>query len=365
MKKVEMNINWRRHIVLACSISVLISLVISYFTFRNSELSLGELLINYRFLKNTFLSFVLSMLIYAANVLTSAWVCRVMDKRDAKNEIAMSKITRNAVFFVNGIMTSIVSYYLFLALLLNLFYSLSFKAFFLGQHLSFGNFLGALLLSTFILLIVFTFAYHDELRLLELKNREMEIELQKSQIEGMKEQLSPHFLFNNMNVLISTIQEDPVKAEQFARSFSKIYRYVLEKLDYPLCNLSDEVSFIRDYVYLLNVRYDNAIAFSISEEVMKYDDVEVPTLSLQLLIENIVKHNVIPSEGSIRVELRIEEGGLVLWNEKYAKPKEVYSSGLGLQNLSKRNKLMLKQDIEISDLEDSFSVRIPLVRIES
>lgn len=359
-----MIINWQRHIVLACSVGLLISLAISYYAFQGSEMAFGEMLVNNRFLKNTFFSFILSLLIYATNVLTSSCICVVMDKRDSKRKVLLSKTLRNIVFFINGLITSILSYYIFLGILLHLFYDSSFTQFFNGSHLRFGNFLGVVLLSIFVLLVVFVFAYHDQLRLLELKNKEMEIALQKSQIESMKEQLSPHFLFNNMNVLISTIQEDPVKAEQFARSFSKIYRYVLEKLDDTACALSDELKFIADYVYLLNVRYDNAIDFKIEEEVVKYGEVLLPTLSLQILIENVVKHNTIPSEGKIKVLLKIEEEGLVLWNERCVKPKQVDSAGVGLQNLSTRCKLLFKEDIQIRDLENSFSVRIPLFRKE-
>ncbi|MCC9041717.1 histidine kinase [Myroides sp. M-43] len=360
-----MVINWRRHILLATSFGIILSLTISYFSFQDKGMSFFELFGNTRFQKATFFSFVLSVLIYLANFVTSSFVSWGIERHEKKINGLLSKKASNIAFFINGMVTSVVSYYLFLAIMLNLFYDLSFTDFYNGDHMRFGNFLAIVLISVFILLVVFVFAYNDQMRLLELKNKEIEIALQKSQIASMKEQLSPHFLFNNMNVLISTIQEDPVKAEQFARSFSKIYRYVLEKLDYTSCALSDELKFIADYVYLLNVRYDDAIDFSIDDKVFKYGDVEVPTLSLQILIENVVKHNTIPSEGKIRVELRIGENGLVLCNEKCAKPKQVDSTGLGLQNLSKRSMLLFKQDIVIKDLEDSFSVRIPLVRKDS
>lgn len=358
-----MVVNWRRHIVFALSFGVLLSLAISYFSFQDKG-SFVELLSNTKFKKAAFFSFVLSVLIYLANFATSTLVGYCITRREKKINAQLSKKVKNIAFFINGMVTSVLSYYLFLAVMLNLFYGLSYADFYKGDHIRFGNFLAIVLISVFVLLIVFVFAYNDQMRLLELKNKEIEIALQKSQIASMKEQLSPHFLFNNMNVLISTIQEDPVKAEQFARSFSKIYRYVLEKLDYTSCALSDELKFIADYVYLLNVRYDDAIDFRIDDEVLKYGDVEVPTLSLQILIENVVKHNTIPSEGKIRVELKIGEEGLVLWNEKCTKPKQVDSSGVGLQNLSRRSQFLFQRDIVITDLEDSFSVGIPMPYIK-
>ncbi|MEC4113733.1 sensor histidine kinase [Myroides pelagicus] len=355
-----MIINWNRHLVLSTGISILTSMAISYYYFQNSGLSFLELWGDTRFLKNYSVSFLLCVLIYWINVATSSFAALMMNKREVNKGVSMPKVMREIVFFINGIITSLVSYYLLLAILLYMFYEVSFEDFFKGSHMNFGNFIAIVLLSVFILLIVFVFAYYDEMRLLMLKNKEMEIALQKSQIESMKEQLSPHFLFNNLNVLISTIQEDPVKAELFARSFSKIYRYVLEKMDNAFCSLEDELSFIKDYVYLLNVRYDNAIDFEIEEEVQQYVGAIVPTLSLQVLIENVVKHNSIPSDGKINVRLKIMYGKVELWNEKRTKPKQEYSSGLGLQNLSKRCLLLYGEDIVVENFEDSFSVRIPL-----
>ncbi|WP_410878946.1 sensor histidine kinase [Myroides sp. DW712] len=359
-----MIVNWYRHLVLAVSLGILISLAISYYSFYDSALSLGEILVNPQFVKNTFFSFVLSLLIYASNVLMSLVVSGALNKRERKTGVVLSQRLRNTLYFFSGIITSIVTYYLFLGLLLQLFFNLPFADFWQGNHFRLGNFLGVVLVSVFILLLVFAFAYHDQLRILELKNKEMEITLQKNQIERMKEQLSPHFLFNNLNVLISTIQEDAVKAEQFARSFSKIYRYVLERLDATSSTLADELKFSQDYVYLLNVRYDNAINFHLAEEVYEYSNVLIPTLSLQLLLENVVKHNSIPSEGKISIALCIVDGGLKVWNEKYTKPKQEYTSELGLKNLSSRCQVLMQQEIRIEETAREFSVIIPLPQNE-
>lgn len=355
-----MIVNWYRHLVLAVSLGILISLAISYYSFYGSELPWSEILVNPQFLKNTFFSFVLSLLIYASNVLMSLLVSVGLTRREKKTGIVFNQRLRNTLYFLTGIVTSVITYYVFLGLLLQLFYAIPFMDYLQGSHMRLGNFLGVVLVSVFILLVVFTFAYHDQLRMLELKNKEMEIMLQKNQIARMKEQLSPHFLFNNLNVLISTIQEAPVKAEQFARSFSKIYRYVLERLDATSSTLADELKFSQDYIYLLNVRYDNAIDFHLAEDVYAYSNVLIPTLSLQLLLENVVKHNSIPSEGKIRIALCLADGGLRVWNEKYTKPKLEYTSGLGLKNLSSRCQLLMQQEIRIEETAGEFSVIIPL-----
>lgn len=355
-----MCVNWYRHITLAVSFGVVSSMSTSYYYFNKARHVTDFSYVDYLFSKNALLSFLITLLIYGANVATTLLLNFMLNKRDQKAKIPLRRNLRNIVFFANGLLVSIFSYYFFLSVLLWAFYDVSFSSFYSGRNLHLADLLGVVLISFFIILIVFVFSYNDQVRLLELKNKEMEIALQKTQIAHMKEQLSPHFLFNNLNVLISTIQEDSAKAEQFARSFSKIYRYVLERLDDTSCALADELLFIKDYVYLLNVRYDNAIDFHIDKEVMQNSEVQVPTLSLQLLIENVVKHNTIPSEGKLRIELKMEGDYLVLWNEKSGKPNQVYSSGVGLQNLSKRCQLLVKKEIEIQDVTDGFSVKIPL-----
>lgn len=355
-----MKINWYRHLALAINFGVMSSLSTSYYYFNKGKHLTQASFSDYIFSKNALLSFLITMCIYGTNVATSLLLSFYLDKREQKTQVPLSRKVRNILFFSNGLVVSIVSYYFFLSVLLWFFYKVPFQSFYAGENLHFSDFLGVVLISFFIIMIVFVFSYHDQLRVLEIKNKEMEIALQKSQIAHMKEQLSPHFLFNNLNVLISTIQEDPVKAEQFARSFSKIYRYVLERLDYASCALEEEVAFIQDYVYLLNVRYDQAVDFKISDEVAQWGATQIPTLSLQLLIENVIKHNAIPSEGKIAVTLSVVDGNLVMSNEKYAKPKSEDSTGLGLQNLSNRCQLLFHKKVEIEEIANHFTVRIPL-----
>ncbi|MGG5505486.1 MULTISPECIES: sensor histidine kinase [unclassified Myroides] len=355
-----MKINWYRHLVLVVVFGVITSLSTSYYYYTKTKDITEASFSDYLFSKNAMLSFVITLCIYGTNVLSSFLLGLLLDRKERENQTPLNRRVKNSLFFINGLIVSIVSYYFFLSVLLWGMYHVPFRSFYARENLHFSDFLGVLLVSFFIILIVFVFSYSDQLRILEIKNKEMEIELQKGQIAHLKEQLSPHFLFNNLNVLISTIQEDSVKAEQFARSFSKIYRYVLERLDSASCTLEEEVAFIQDYIYLLNVRYDQAIDFQLSDEVAQWGGVQIPTLSLQLLIENVIKHNAIPSQGKILVTLSVVDGNLVMSNEKYAKPKPEDSTGLGLLNLSNRCQLLFHKKVEIEDEAHHFTVRIPL-----
>lgn len=355
-------INWKRHVVLSLNFAVISSMSASYYYFSKTKDLTQAPYWEYLFSKNAMLSFLITLCIYGANIGTSLALDAILNKREQKTKVLWSRKVRNFLFLTNGFIVSILSYYFFLSIFLKLFFQVPFQSFYSSENLHLSDLLGVVLVSFLIIMIVFVFSYNDRLRVLELKNKEIEIALQKSQIAHMKEQLSPHFLFNNLNVLISTIQEDPEKAEQFARSFSKIYRYVLARLDESSCVLSDELAFIQDYVYLLNVRYDQAIDFEIAAEVNQWGEVEVPTLSLQLLIENVIKHNTIPSQGKINVRLSIENERLVMRNQKFTKPKQEYNSGLGLQNLSKRCQWLYQKEIVIDDSADSFSVHIPLFK---
>ncbi|MHC5310099.1 sensor histidine kinase [Myroides sp. LJL116] len=352
-----MPINWYRHVFLAITFGIITSLLVSCLFYSSQVESIIQLVEIKGFWRDLFYSFFLFLCIYATNLVASTLVSKCIRVREHKIKQTLNRKWRSTLFFSTGLIVSVVSYYLFRFLFLKYFYKVPIEGFSIGLE----NILVITLVSFFILLVVFNFYYADQLKALELKNKENEIALQQSYIESMKKQLSPHFLFNNLNVLISTIQEDPVKAEQFARAFSKIYRYVLLKIDQNDCLVKDELIFLQDYIYLLNVRYDNAIDFVITPEVKAIAQHKIVTLALQLLIENVVKHNAIPTNGKIKVVLDVKQDYIVLSNEKLPKPKAIDSQGFGLANLAKRSFLLSQKDILIEDTLDTFSVSVPVL----
>ena len=176
-----------------------------------------------------------------------------------------------------------------------------------------------------------------------------------AQFDALKNQLDPHFLFNSLNVLTSLIDEDPRQAQRFTTSLSKVYRYVLEQKSKELVPVDEEFAFARTYVELLKMRFEDSLTFDIPEKAVNPEGLIVP-LSLQLLLENAVKHNVVTPSRPLRITVREEDGFLVVANNLQEKQVVKKSSGVGLQNIQQRYALLTERRLRISRSETEFRV---------
>ena len=181
-----------------------------------------------------------------------------------------------------------------------------------------------------------------------------------AQFDALKNQLDPHFLFNSLNVLTSLIDEDPQQAQRFTTSLSKVYRYVLEQKNKELVPVDEEFAFARTYVELLKMRFEDSITFDIPEQAANPEGRIVP-LSLQLLLENAVKHNVVTPSRPLRITVREEDGFLVVSNNLQEKQVVRKSSGVGLQNIQQRYALLTERRLRITKSEAEFCVAVPVL----
>ena len=181
-----------------------------------------------------------------------------------------------------------------------------------------------------------------------------------AQFDALKNQLDPHFLFNSLNVLTSLIDEDPQQAQRFTTSLSKVYRYVLEQKNKELVSVDEEFAFARTYVELLKMRFEDSITFDIPEQAANPEGRIVP-LSLQLLLENAVKHNVVTPSRPLRITVREEDGFLVVSNNLQEKQVVRKSSGVGLQNIQQRYALLTERRLRITKSEAEFCVAVPVL----
>lgn len=175
---------------------------------------------------------------------------------------------------------------------------------------------------------------------------------------ALQNQLNPHFLFNSLNTLIAEIEYNPRNAISFTKNLSSVYRYVLQCQDKPLVTLGEELEFMKAWLFLHEVRLGNCIRLNCE---ISGEDTErtLPPLTLQLLIENVIKHNSISLGKPMEIHICTEKGFLVVTNLLHPK-KSQESSGIGLQNLSNRCKLMIGKDIQVITESESFSVKVPL-----
>lgn len=195
----------------------------------------------------------------------------------------------------------------------------------------------------------------------EIENEKLKTESIQSRYQGLMNQVNPHFLFNSLNSLSYLIRgNEQEKALTFIDELSSIFRYVLQKRSDELVTLEDEIQFTEAYRYLLSIRFENKLFFEI-----KIDDNDrqrlLPFLTLQPLIENAVKHNVISAKQPLAIFIYTDEGDLVVSNPISEKLPDGESTGIGLSNLSSRIKLLTGKQIMIVRTESTFLVRIPLV----
>lgn len=180
------------------------------------------------------------------------------------------------------------------------------------------------------------------------------------QFEALKSQLSPHYLFNSMNTISSLIYRDPQVAENFIRNLAETFNYVLNTKDIKLVSLSQEIDALKDFNYLLSVRYANALEIKIDlvDSIMQ---TEIPPLSLQLLVENAVKHNVVSDEEPLKINIRNDENSIIILNNKTTKPSKNSSHKVGLDNIRKRYTFFTTTEIEVTD-KDYFEVKLPILK---
>ncbi len=198
-----------------------------------------------------------------------------------------------------------------------------------------------------------------------LKSEKVAEELKKenlqTQLDSLKQQVNPHFLFNSLNTLSYLIDEDPERAEMFLDELCKVYRYLLQANEHELTDLTTELQFICSYFHLLETRYGDSLRLHVCIEP-PYETYRLPSLTLQLLVENAVKHNVIDKVQPLIVRISTKAGGeLTVSNNLQRKPQPLISTRVGLRNIATKFRLMGQGDIRIEETADQFAVVVPLI----
>ncbi|MFS2808518.1 TolC family protein [Parabacteroides distasonis] len=193
------------------------------------------------------------------------------------------------------------------------------------------------------------------------EKQRLEAESIQAKYTALQSQLNPHFLFNSLNTLIAEIEYDPSTAVKFTQHLSEVYRYVLRQQQCQIVSLKEELDFLDSYIFLHQVRLGDCLSLErdLPDNVI---DHQLPPLTLQLLAENVVKHNYIDDFNPMTIRLYTEKNGRYLCVSNTLRPKKVSNaSGKGLKNLSERYQLLCKQDIQIRKNDHQFTVSIPLI----
>ncbi|WP_392347274.1 2TM domain-containing protein [uncultured Polaribacter sp.] len=194
----------------------------------------------------------------------------------------------------------------------------------------------------------------------ESTKQEIVAKTETAKFESLKNQLDPHFLFNSLNVLTSLIGENPSQAERFTTKLSKVYRYVLEQRNKDLVPIEEELKFAKTYMELLGMRFEEAVQFNIPDNISN-NELKIVPLSLQLLLENAVKHNVVSTSKPLTINIYEEGSYLMITNN--VNPKEAIgkSTKIGLQNIADRYGLITDKGVKIENNNKTFKVSLPLL----
>ena len=191
-----------------------------------------------------------------------------------------------------------------------------------------------------------------------LKTEALEKDNLKARMEALRTQLSPHFLFNNLSILNGLIEDDPKAAKAFTSKMADVFRYIISHKNDEIVPLKEEMKFIKDYIFLLETRFKDKFRVDIT---IANEEFWIPPVTLQQLVENAIKHNQTSYSKPLEIRIKQEEDFLVVENEKNAIRTPVVSTGIGLLNITQRFEHLTDRKVDFSDLNDTFTVKIPLI----
>jgi LytS/YehU family sensor histidine kinase len=228
-----------------------------------------------------------------------------------------------------------------------------------------GNTQGVLYSSLIITLLI-TFFMTSRSFLLNWRQTSIDAERLKkesiaAQYESLKTQVNPHFLFNSFNVLSNLVYENPAKAVKFIKQLSDVYRYVLDSRSKELVDIKDELYFLKSYVFLQQMRFGDKLRIDV-----QLDDVQsqVAPLALQMLFENAIKHNIVSQDDPLTVRAFRDGNFIVVENNLQVKAVvSEESSGLGLENITKRYEFLSPRNVEILNDGHHFKVKLPIIEL--
>jgi sensor histidine kinase YesM len=224
------------------------------------------------------------------------------------------------------------------------------------------NYIVAVFIALIVTLAFHAYYFYKHGTEAELRAQKEMVEHTKAKHKALQDQLDPHFLFNSLSVLASLIEENPKRATEFTTNLSKVYRYVLEQRQEDLVSIASELDFAKVYLDLLSTRFEDSLEYRI--QVTEESGFIVP-LSLQLLIENAVKHNKVTEKQPLLIQIFTEGEFLVIQNNLNPKANNSNRLGIGLSNIKSRFKAFTETPIAIKKNADIFNVKLPILQNQS
>jgi len=199
----------------------------------------------------------------------------------------------------------------------------------------------------------------EDARAREIENEQLRTAWLQSELSLLKGQLNPHFFFNALSSLSAVVREDPRKAQQYIQHLSKVFRYSLQSAESNTVPLKEELQAVDSYAQLMKMRYEEGFRLRTPSDPTAMDT-RIPPMSLQLLVENALKHNRASTDSPLEVEITLTKEGLEIRNNLQPVRHPEPGAGIGLANLNERYKILLHREIEVIRSETTFIVKLPL-----
>ncbi|WP_109436956.1 MULTISPECIES: sensor histidine kinase [Aquimarina] len=292
------------------------------------------------------------------------WLCIIYLSFEAIRRFQLKVIKRNQknmVVFVQSILLGTSVY-------TTLFYFYKWLDYFiLGSekpmipHMVFAFFTG-IAISTILSLILLAFNWRNQYYISHIQNEQFKREIVNANLSILKNQLDPHFMFNNFNTLYYLIDEDSVLAQKFLKNIAAVYRYILQNNEQAIIPISREYEMARQYLLLIEQRYKTALKVHDSVNLELFKCKSVPPLVLQQLVENAVKHNRIDQQSPLHIHFEADENYFTVKNTNNPKRSQ-HTNGTGLDNITKRYDFLTDDKVIISHTKEEFIVSIPLISV--
>ncbi|MBT8243775.1 MAG: histidine kinase [Winogradskyella sp.] len=320
---------------------------------------IGELLSRDMFTYNNAREFLIEFWFYQLYTFCISYVNSLYFNFVLKQKFDKYEIVKRVLYGIIGaVIITLLTIFLLRVGITVLFYGETFQRFI--ELDSWQGYSFALWITLTIILGFYVIYFYNRYQKTKIKEQKVIAGAASAKFDALKNQLDPHFLFNSLNVLTSLIEENPKSAQKFTTSLSKVYRYVLEQKSKDLVTVDEELKFAKTYMTLLKMRFEDSIIFEIPEKASNPESRVVP-LSLQLLLENAVKHNMVTSTKPLRIKIYEDAGYLVVLNNLQPKQIVKKSSGVGLENIKQRYKLLSNKKVIINQRAEDFAVAIPML----
>ena len=296
---------------------------------------------------------VITLLIWESNRLIEPFFRKRLDEHKNKIKALIS------FFLAGGFLTTIVCFavVMFVSMVIH---NNNFQRTFIPLKL---NLIYAILVNLLFHLVNAIFFYFKEYRIKLIEAEQLKTKTSQAELQVIKSQINPHFLFNNLNVLSALVMQNSSEANKFIEAFSQVYRYILSNQHKELVELKTELEFIKPYIYLLEKRFTNGLKITIDIDTAQENKFIIPA-SLQMLIENAIKHNVASKTKPLHIDLHTNGNQtLVVTNNLQLRDIVENSTEIGLQNSMKRYLLVGNREVIVNKTDENFIVTLPLLSV--